>query len=107
MVPVKKLKPRTFRRWANDVFKYMKHLPGNTVHIVFDNYTYEYNVPTKDRSTGAPKVIASIDQDLPRNSEWVDILGNSNNKSQPIDLLVKHLLEEYQMDKDISLTIAT
>ena len=37
MVPVKKLKPRTFRRWANDVFKYIKHLPGNTAHIVFDN----------------------------------------------------------------------
>ena len=34
MVPVKKLKPRTFRRWANDVSKYMKYLPGNTVHIV-------------------------------------------------------------------------
>ena len=33
MVPVKKLNPRTFRRWANDVFKYMKHLPGNTVQL--------------------------------------------------------------------------
>ena len=54
MVPVKKLKRKTFRRQANNVFKYMKHLPGNTVHTVFDNYTYEYNVPTKDQSTGAP-----------------------------------------------------
>ena len=89
MVSVKKLKPRTFRRWANDVFKHMKHLPGNTVHIVFDNYTYEYNVPTKDRSTGAPRVIANIDQELPNNSECVDFLGNSNKKSQLIDLLVK------------------
>ena len=95
MVPVKKLKPRTFRRWANNVFKYMKHLPGNTVHIVFDNHTYEYNVPTKDWSTGAPKVIANIDQDFPKDSEWVDLLGNSKNKSQVIDFLVKYLLEEY------------
>ena len=79
----------------------MKHLPGNTVHTVFDNYTYEYNVPTKDQSTGAPWVIASIDQELPNDSEWVDFLGNSNIKSQLIDLLVKYLLEEYQMDKDI------
>ena len=59
MVPVKKLKPKTFRRWAIDVFKCMKHFPGNTVHIVFDNYTYEYNIPTKDWSTGAPRVIVN------------------------------------------------
>ena len=89
-VPVKKLKPRTFRRWVNDVFKYTKHLPGNIVHLVFDKYTYEYNVQTEDRSTGAPRVIANIDQDLPNDSEWVDFLGNSNNKSQLIDLLVKY-----------------
>ena len=60
----------------------MEHLPGNTVHIVFDNYTYEYNVPTKDRSTRAPRVIASIDQELPNDSESGDVFGNSNNKSQ-------------------------
>ena len=36
-VPFRKLKPRTFRRWVNNIFKYMKHLPGNAVHIVFDN----------------------------------------------------------------------
>ena len=79
----------------------MKHLPGNTVRTVFDNYTYEYNVPTKDQSTGAPWVIASIDQELPNDSEWFDFLGNSNIKSRLIDLLVKYLLEKYQMDKDI------
>ena len=95
MIPVKKLKPRTFRRWAN----YMKHSPGNTVHIVFDNYTYEYNFPTKDWLRRAPRVIANIDQELPKYSEWVNFLGNSNNLL--IDLLVKYLLEEYQMDKDI------
>ena len=44
---------------------------------------------------------AKIDQELPKDSEWVDFLSNSNNKSQLIDLLVKYLLEEYQMDKDI------
>ena len=49
MIPVKKLKPRTFRRWANDVYNYLKHFPGNTVHIVFDNYTYEYNFPMVER----------------------------------------------------------
>ena len=79
----------------------MKHLLGNTVHIVFDNYTYEYNVLTKDRSTGAPRVIANIDQELPNDSEWVDVFGNSNNKSQLNYLLVKYLLEEHQMGKDI------
>ena len=39
-------------------------------------------------------------QVLPNDSEWVE-WGNSNIKSQLIDLLVKYLLEEYQMDKDI------
>ena len=101
MVPIEKLKPRTFRRWANDVFKYIKHLPDNTVHIVFDNYIYEYNVLTKDWSTGAPRVIANIDQELPNDSEWVDFLGNSNSKSQLIDIPLKYLLKEYQMDKDV------
>ena len=71
------------------------------VHIVFDNYTYEYSVPTKDWSTGVPRIIANINQELPNNSEWVEFLGNSNNKSQLIDLLVNYLLEEYEMDKDI------
>ena len=51
--------------------------------------------------TGAPRVIANIDHELPNDSEWVNFLGNSNNKSQLIALLVKYLLEEYQMDKDI------
>ena len=102
MVPVKKLKPGTFRRWVNNIFKYMKRLPGNTLHSVFDNYTYEYSVPTKDQSTGAPRIIANIDQELPNNSECVNFLGNSNCKSQLIDLLVKYLLEEYQMDKDVN-----
>ena len=100
MVPVKKLKPRTFRGWTNDVFKRMKHLPGNTVHIVFDNYTYEYNVPAKDWSTCAPRFIANIDQELPNNREWVDFLGNSNKKSQLTDLLVK-------WTRTFSLTITT
>ena len=100
MVPVKKLKPRTFRGWANNVFKRMKHLPGNTVHIVFDNYTYEYNVPAKDWSTCAPRFIANIDQELPNNREWVDFLGNSNKKSQLTDLLVK-------WTRTFSLTITT
>ena len=94
MAPLKKLKPRTFRWWGNDVFQYMKHLPGNTVHIIFDNYTYEYNVPTKDQSIGTPRIIANIDQNLSNGSEQVDFLGNPNNKNQFIDLLVKYLLEE-------------
>ena len=47
----------------------MKHLPGNTVHVIFDNYTYEYNVPTKDQSIGTPRVIANIDQELSNDSE--------------------------------------
>ena len=80
----------------------MKQLLGNTVHILFDNYTYDYNVPTKDQSTGAPRIIANIDQELPNESEYVNFLGNSNCKSQLIDLLVKYLLEEYQMDKDVN-----
>ena len=102
MVPVKKLKPGTFRRWANNIFKYMKGLPGHTLHIVFDNYTYEYSVPTKDQSTGAPRIIANIDRELPNESECVNFLGNSNYKSQLIDLLVKYLLEEYHMGKDVN-----
>ena len=63
MIPVNKISPRTFRRWCDNVFDYIKSLPGDTVHIVFDNYAYDYLVPSKDRYTGAPRLISSIDQE--------------------------------------------
>ena len=101
MITIKKLKPRTFRRWSRDVFDYMKHLPGEALHVVFDNYAYEYHVPSKDRFNGAPRLLSSIDQELPHDNEWFDFLGNAGNKSQLINLLVSHLTGEYEMGKDI------
>ena len=80
MIPIKKTSPRTFRGWGKQFFDYMKQLPGCIIHIVFDNYGYEYHVPSKDRSDGALRLVTNIDQELPHNNDWVDFLGNSENR---------------------------
>ena len=38
MITIKDLNPPTFESWAKKVFNYILSLPGNTAHIVFDNY---------------------------------------------------------------------
>ena len=79
----------------------MKHLPGEVVHLVFDNYSYEYQVPSKDRFDGASRLLSSIDQELPHDNEWSEFLSNSKNKSQLINLIVSYLTNEYEINKDI------
>ena len=38
MISIKKVSPRTFRGWGNEFCGYLKRLPGDIIHIVFDNY---------------------------------------------------------------------
>ena len=47
LISVSGLKPRTFKSWADLIIRYISAIPGKNVHIIFDNYGYEYSVPTK------------------------------------------------------------
>ena len=102
IIPITKLKPATFKTWAVEVFKHLKPLPGTVLHIVFDNYEYKFQVPSKDRAVGVSRMLSDIDQQLPHENEWKDFLDNSKNKSQLINLLVDYVLgDDFQMNKEI------
>ena len=88
MIPISKLKPATYRSWVIKVLDNMTSLPGDILHIVFDNYEYPYDIPSKSRVAGVPRIVSNLDQQLPRENEWSDFLSNSRNKSKVIDLVV-------------------
>ena len=42
---------------------YLSSVPGNNLHVIFDNYSYEYSVPSKQRDTSQMgRVINSLNQ---------------------------------------------
>ena len=94
LIPITDVKPRTFRCWAINVLNYLNSLPGTIIHIVFDNYQYEYETPSKNRdSSESERIICDLDQELPITSEWKSFLSNNKNKYQLVNLLVRFILE--------------
>ena len=90
MIRIGNLKPHTYRSWANQIKGYLDSLPGNSLHVIFDDYSYEHSVPSKQRNvTHIERVINSLDQDLPPLKEWNDFLKNSKNKLQLVNMLVE------------------
>ena len=83
--------------------KYIVGLPGKTVHIVIDNYKYEYSVPSKNRgSVDIEREINHLDQELPATSEWDNFLMNSNNKYKLVNILVDYILsDDCKIDKTV------
>ena len=76
------------------MLKYLNSLPGTIIHIVFDNYQYEYETPSKNRdSSECERIICDLDQELPITCEWKSFLSNDKNKYQLINLLVRFILE--------------
>ena len=52
-------------------------MPANNLHVIFDNNSYEYSVPSKQRDvTQMEKVINSLNQDLPSAKERNGFLMN-------------------------------
>ena len=52
VIPIRDSDPPTFLTWAKKVFAYVERLPGETVHVVFDNYAsddYTYIPLSKGR----------------------------------------------------------
>ena len=63
MIPIAGIKPRTFKSWADAIMRYLNSMPGNILHIVFDDYKYEYDVPSKQREfSQVERVINNLDQ---------------------------------------------
>ena len=51
MISIKNANPPIFLSWAKNVFSYIHGLPGDNLHIVFDNYSHPED-PTKVLSKG-------------------------------------------------------
>ena len=75
MIQINKLKPPIYRTWATNVFNYMKNIPCNTLHVVFDVYPSEIDLssPSKGRydpdKIGERRHISSLSQRLPPNQK--------------------------------------
>ena len=112
MIPITNLSTKTFLGWFRRFHEYIKNLPGDTVHIVFDVYVEEGNQKSlsKGRATkGRERKIEDVSQKLPKASEWGDFLTNSRNKCQLALHLANYLLMQsealgkmYMQLKDIS-----
>ena len=75
--------------------EYLEGLPGNVVHVVFDNYYYEddYVAPSKGRQEkGKSRQINHLSQILPRLKDWNDFLSVDEHKRQLINLIADHFL---------------
>ena len=78
VIKIDDLKPPTFLAWAKNVFSYIEGLPGETAHIVFDNYVNETTLSlTKGRNeSDIERKTSNLKQVLPKPKEWQDFLSN-------------------------------
>ena len=100
-IPINDTNPTTFLSWAKKISGYIESLPGEVVHIVFDNYSPVDN-PSKVLSKGRPnkgieRKISNLNQMLPKLNEWQDFLTNDKNKFQ-----ICNLLADYFTSADIT-----
>ena len=103
MISVAGLKPRTFKSWTDETMNYLSLKPGNNLHVIFDNYNYEYSVPSKQRDVSQmERVIKSLNQDVPPTKEWNEFLMNYKNKSQIDNLLVDYIKSARIRDKAVN-----
>ena len=91
MISVAGLKLRTFKSLADGIMSYLSSMPGNNFHVIFDNYRYEFSVPSKQRDASQmERVINSLNQDLPPTKEWNEFLMNYKKTIQIVNLLVHY-----------------
>ena len=98
MISIKNANPPIFLSWAKNVFSYIHDLPGDNLHIVFDNYSHPED-PTKVLSKGRfgrgyKRKISSLNQALPKLDEWKDFLKNDRNKKQVCSLLADYFVSD-------------
>ena len=84
---------KTLRHWAKSFVNYVASLPGGILHLLFDDYRYQYSIPTKNRAVvDVERDINHLDQELPSTAEWDEFLMNSNNKFKLVTILVDYIL---------------
>ena len=86
LIPITGASSPPFLPWAKRVFRYLEALPGEILHIVFDDYS-PVGDPTKVLSNGRAnkgkeRKIAYLNQVLPKTNEWQDFLTNDKSKYQ-------------------------
>ena len=85
IIPIKGTSPPLYSTWTKKLFAYIKDLPGNNIHIVFDNYHCEgdqFISLSKERLEDSTKRNSSMNQVLPNASEWSEFPSNRKNKFQ-------------------------
>ena len=60
LISIAGLKPRTFKSWADQIISYLSAIPGKKLHIILDNYGYEYSVPVKQRNVSQWKNASTV-----------------------------------------------
>ena len=105
-IPVSDLKENTYTCWAKHFANYLSSLPGDDVHIVFNNYeiTEEVSISKGRPNKGQERKITSLDQSLPKLSEWEPFLSNDNNKKRLTLLLCDYILLPHSIKKNIYVT---
>ena len=93
IIPIKGNDPPLYSTWAKKLFAYIENLPGNNIHIVFDNYNCEgdqFISLSKERLESSTERNSSLNQVLPNANEWSEFLSNRKNKLQLCNLLADY-----------------
>ena len=70
-ISVDGLKPCTFKSWVEEIINYLSSMHGNNLHVFFDNYSYEYSVPSKQSDVSQlERVIKSSNQENGMSFWW-------------------------------------
>ena len=83
-IPVSDLEESTYACWAKRFANYLSSLPWDEVYVVFDNYenTEEVSICKGRSNKGQECSITSVNQSLPKLSEWEPFLSNDNNEKR-------------------------
>ena len=77
--------------WAKKLFAYIENLPGNNIHIVFDNYNCQgdqfISLLNGRLESSAERNISSLSHVLSNINEWSEFLSNRKNNLQLCNLL--------------------
>ena len=98
IIIIPNLTPPTFLPWEKRLYNYIKQLPGNVIHIIFNDYEEgQVNSLSKGREAKSRKQkIAELSQRLLKVGEWTEFLTNSKNTvlQQSKNRIMKKLTQE-------------
>ena len=105
IIPIKGTDTPLYSTWAKMLFAYIEDLPGNNIHIVFDNYNCEgdhFISLSKERlESSTERNISSLNQVLPNANEWSEFLPIRKNKPQLCKLQADYFTKEETATKKV------